>query len=434
MGWDRCGAPALQGSDHLAVPGDARPAGVGPELALAAKPQDHGTGKQTEHQLAVTSSRTTTARLVGTSNRMRFISINSLGRGPSDPIQASSVGAGFKQYNSNVSESLCDSVETKKGMRGSSYNHLYYFWTVAREGGVTRAADVLHLTPQTISSQLKVLEDSLGVRLFARSGRKLVLTDAGRLALSFADEIFRLGTEMSESLKGRASGRPLQLSVGVVDVVPKLVAYRLLEPALHLDEPVRILCREGKLDTLLADIAVHKLDMVLADTPLGGAINVRAFNHPLGECGITFFAAPGLAAGYRAGFPGSLRDAPMLVPAESTALRGALMHWFDQLGIRPQIVGEFEDRALMHAFGQSGVGVFMSPSVIDDEIAQQHGVAAIGSTDAVRERYYAISTERRLRHAGVVAVSQAARPEVFAGHAHTGGSGAPQGGPAENAR
>ena len=307
-------------------------------------------------------------------------------------------------------------------MRGTSYNHLYYFWTVAREGGVGRAAEVLHLTPQTISSQLKVLEDGLGVRLFDRSGRKLVLTEAGRLALGFADEIFRLGSEMTEALKGRTSGRPLQLSVGVVDVVPKLIAYRLLEPALHLDEPVRILCREGKLEDLLADIAVHKLDMVLADTPLAGALNVRAFNHPLGECGISFFAAPPLAERYRPGFPGSLQDAPMLFPAEGSALRGALMHWLDRIGIRPRIVGEFEDRALMQAFGQSGVGVFISPSVIDAEIAQQHGVMALGSTTDVRERYYAISTERRLRHPGVVAVSDAARLQLF------GGAGEPSSG------
>jgi LysR family transcriptional activator of nhaA len=300
-------------------------------------------------------------------------------------------------------------------MRGSSYNHLYYFWTLAREGSLARAAEVLHLTPQTISSQLKVLEDSLGVRLLARSGRKLTLTDTGRLALTFADEIFRLGSEMTEALKGRVSGRPLQFSVGVVDVVPKMVAYRLLEPALHIPEPVRILCREGKLDALLADIATHKLDMVLADTPIGGTANVRAFNHPLGECGITFFAAPRLAARYRGGFPACLHGAPMLVPAESTALRGALMHWLDQLDIRPSIVGDFEDRALMQAFGQAGVGVFMSPSVIDAEIGEQYGVEPIGSTAEVRERYYAISTERRLRHPAVVAVSQAARLEVFAG-------------------
>lgn len=299
-------------------------------------------------------------------------------------------------------------------MRGNSYNHLYYFWTVAREGGVARAAAVLHLTPQTISSQLKVLEDGLGVRLFDRSGRKLVLTEAGHLALSFAEDIFRLGTEMSAVLKGRSSGRPLQFSVGVVDVVPKLVAYRLLEPSLHLEEPVRILCREGKLDTLLADLAVHKLDMVLADTPLGGTVHVRAFNHPLGECGIRFFGAPDLAARYRPGFPHSLHDAPMLVPVEGTALRGALMHWFDGQGIRPRITGEFEDQALIQAFGQSGVGVFVSPSVIAAEIAQQHGVEPIGDTREVRERYFAITTERRLRHPAVVAVSQAARLELFA--------------------
>lgn len=300
-------------------------------------------------------------------------------------------------------------------MRGSNYNHLYYFWTVAREGGVGRAAEVLHLTPQTISSQLKVLEESLGVPLFERSGRKLVLTDAGHLALSFADEIFRLGSELSEALKGRSSGRPLQLSVGVVDVVPKLMAYRLLEPALHLDEPVRILCREGKLEHLLAELALHKLDMVLADTPLAGGVSVRAFNHPLGECGLTFFAAPPLAMQYRRVFPDSLQDAPILLPAEGTALRGALMHWLDRLGIRPRIVGEFEDQALMQAFGQSGVGVFMAPSVIAAEIAGQYGVEPIGATTEVRERYYAISTERRLRHPGVVAVSQAARLELFAG-------------------
>lgn len=298
-------------------------------------------------------------------------------------------------------------------MRGTSYNHLYYFWTVAREGGVARAAEVLHLTPQTISGQLRVLERSLGARLFGRSGRNLVLTDTGRLALSFADEIFRLGAEMSEALKGRGGGRPLQFSVGIVDVVPKMVAYRLLEPALHLGEPVRILCREGKLDALLADIAMHKLDMVLADTPLGGAVKVRAFNHPLGECGITFFAAPALAERYREGFPRSLEDAPLLVPALNTALRGNLMHWLDQCGVRPRIVGEFEDRALMQAFGQAGVGVFTSPSVIDAEVARQYRVEAIGDTAQVRERYYAISAERHLRHPAVVAVSQAARSDLF---------------------
>jgi LysR family transcriptional activator of nhaA len=254
----------------------------------------------------------------------------------------------------------------------------------------------------------------LGVRLFDRSGRALVLTESGRLALGFADEIFRLGAEMSEALKGRRTGEALPFSVGVVDVVPKPVAYRLLEPALNLPgQPVRILCREGKLDALLADIAIHKLDMVLADTPLGGAHNVRAFNHPLGECGVTFFAAPSLAARLRPGFPASLEDAPMLIPAEGTALRGALMHWLDRHGIRPRIAGELEDRALMQAFGQKGVGVFVSPSVIDREIAVQYQVEPIGSTEEVRERYYAISAERRLRHPAVLAISEAARADIF---------------------
>jgi LysR family transcriptional regulator, transcriptional activator of nhaA len=300
-------------------------------------------------------------------------------------------------------------------MRGSNYNHLYYFWTVAREGSVTRAAEVLNLTPQTISGQLRVLEESMETRLFDRSGRNLALTDTGRLAFTFAEEIFRLGAEMEDALQGRSNGRPLLFSVGIVDVVPKMMAYRLLEPALHLPEPVRIVCREGKLDALLADIATHKLDMVLADTPLGSSLNVRAFNHPLGECGITFFATPDRAADYRKGFPESLQDAPMLVPTVNTALRGALMQWLDQINLRPRIVGEFEDRALMLAFGQAGVGVFMSPCVIEAEVVRQYAVEAIGATDQVRERFYAISAERRLRHPAVVSVSQAARLDVFSG-------------------
>lgn len=300
-------------------------------------------------------------------------------------------------------------------MRGINYSHLYYFWTVAREGSIVRASELLHLTPQTISGQLRVLEESLGSKLFSRVGRKLVLSDTGRLALTYADEIFRLGAEMEDALEGRASGQPLLFTVGIVDVVPKMVAYRLLEPALHLEQPVRIVCREGKLDSLLADIAVHKLDMVLAETPIGTAANVRAFNHPLGECGITFFAAPALAPSVRTDFPESLREAPMLLPATNTALRGALMQWLDQMNIRPRIVGEFEDRALMKAFGQAGVGVFMSPRVIEREITTQYGVEIVGRTERVKERYYAISAERKLRHPAVVAVSNAARLEVFSG-------------------
>lgn len=300
-------------------------------------------------------------------------------------------------------------------MRGLNYNHLYYFWVVAGEGGVARAAERLHLTPQTISGQLHALEESLGAKLFQRSGRQLVLTDTGRLALEYADEMFRLGAEMTEVLEGRTGARALPFTVGIVDVVPKLIAYRLLEPALALSQPVRIVCREGKLETLLADVAVHKLDMVLADTPIAPGAGVRAFNHALGECGVTFFAAPALAGRYRDGFPGSLQGAPMLLPATNTALRGALMLWLDQMEIRPRISGEFEDSALMTAFGQAGVGVFISPSAIEQDITRQFDVEVIGRTHQVRERFYAISAERRLRHPAVVAISEAARLEVFPG-------------------
>jgi LysR family transcriptional activator of nhaA len=309
-------------------------------------------------------------------------------------------------------------------MRGLNYNHLHYFWVVAKEGSIARASRALHLTPQTISGQLRVLEDALGGKLFGRSGRQLVLTDTGRLAFNYAEDIFRLSSEMQDVLEGRASGQPLQFTVGVVDVVPKMIAYRLLEPALHLALPVRIVCREGKLDTLLADIAVHKLDMVLADTPVGAGAPVRAFNHLLGECGLTFFAARKLARRYRARFPRSLADAPILLPATNTALRGALMQWLDQLDIRPRIAGEFEDSALMSAFGQAGVGVFVSPSVIEREVVRQYDVQAVGRTDRVRGQFFAISAERRLRHPAVVAVSEAARLEVFT-RARRSGRGAP---------
>lgn len=298
-------------------------------------------------------------------------------------------------------------------MRGLNYNHLYYFWTVAKEGGVGRAAEVLHLTPQTISGQLRALEDALGATLFERSGRNLVLTDLGRLALNYADDIFRLGAEMEDVLEGRLGGQPLQFRVGIVDVVPKIIAYRLLEPAFHLGEPVHIICREGKLDDLLADLAVHKLDLIIADTPLGGAVNVRAFNHLLGECGITFFAAHALAKAMSKPFPECLKEAPLLLPATNTALRGALMQWLDQQNIRPRIAGEFDDTALMAAFGNAGIGIFIASSVIEHEVLRQYDVAPLGTTDRVRERYYAISTERRLRHPAVVAVSDAARAAIF---------------------
>lgn len=298
-------------------------------------------------------------------------------------------------------------------LRDLNYHHLYYFWRVAKEGGVARAAAVLHLTPQTVSGQLRILETTAGTKLFTRTGRRMVLTDTGQLAFDYADDIFRIGAEMKEALEGRTGGRPLPFTVGVVDVVPKIIAYRLLEPALRLPQPVRIVGREGKLDALLADLAGHKLDMVLADSPLGAAANVRAFNHLLGECGIVFFAARKLAPTYRRRFPKSLHGAPLLLPAANTAVRGALMQWLDRSDIRPRVVGEFDDSALMKAFGQAGAGVFLAPSVIEREVMRQYDVQPVGRTDEVRERFYAISAERKLRHPAVVAVNDAARLELF---------------------
>ena len=302
-------------------------------------------------------------------------------------------------------------------MRHLNYKHLYYFWTVAREGSIRRASELLHLTPQTISGQLTLLEQEAGAPLFTKAGRNLALTDVGQLVYGYAEEIFSLGAELEEILRNQEGGRPLQFAVGVADVVPKLIAYRLLEPALRLPDPVRIVGHENKLDNLLADIAVHKLDMVLADSPIRSNLNVRAFNHLLGECGVTFFAVPELAASLQENFPYSLDQTPVLLPTPSAVIRGSLMQWFDQLNIQPRIVGEFDDGALLMAFGQAGIGVFSAPSVIEAEIIKQYQVAPIGQTDQVRQQFYAISAERRLKHPAVVAISTAARSNLFASDA-----------------
>jgi len=298
-------------------------------------------------------------------------------------------------------------------MNSINYKHLQYFWVVAKEGSIARAGEILHLTPQTISGQLGILEDSIGVKLFSRAGRRLVLTEAGRAALTYADEIFLLGAELQEVLASRPVDKPLKFSIGITEVIPKLIAYRLLKPAFSLAEPVRIVCHEDKLDSLLADMATHKLDMILTDSPIRSTANVRAFNHLLGECGITFFGIPDLARRYRDGFPQSLRGAPMLLPTRETAVRGALMQWFDELQFSPQVMGEFDDSALMKTFGQAGIGVFPAPSVIEKEVIRQYKVERIGQTDKVREQFYAVSMERKLKHPAVVAISKAARQKVF---------------------
>ncbi len=294
-----------------------------------------------------------------------------------------------------------------------NYHHLLYFWVVAREGSIARACDQLHLSQPTISKQIRQLERSVGERLFRRVGRGLVLTEHGQLAFRYAEEIFSLGRELTDVLRGAPSGAPLRLLVGIPDVLPKLVAYKLLEPALHLPEPVQLVCDEDKVDHLLGELAAHRLDIVLSDSPMGPTVNVRAYNHLLGECPISIFGTANLARPLRKGFPKSLDGAPFLLPTQRTMLRRSLEQWFDSQEIRPVVSGEFADSALLKVFGQAGVGVFPAPSVIEKETSRQYGVRVIGRVDTVRERYYAISVERRLTHPAVKAISERARDTLF---------------------
>lgn len=298
-------------------------------------------------------------------------------------------------------------------MEWLNYHHLLYFWVVAREGSIARACEELYLTQPTISAQLRALERSLGEQLFTRVGRNLVLTEVGRVVFRYADEIFSLGRELTDTLKGRSRGRPVRFLVGVVDVLQKLIAYRLLEPALRLADPIHIVCREDKADRLLADLAVHELDLVLTDAPIGPTIKVRAFNHLLGECGVTIFGTAELAAAYRRDFPRSLNGAPLLLPADNAMSRRSLEQWFAAEDIHPLNAGEFEDSALLNEFGQSGAGLFPGPSAIEPEIQGRYGVQAVGRLESVRERFYAISVERKLKHPAVVAISEAARQRLF---------------------
>jgi LysR family transcriptional activator of nhaA len=298
-------------------------------------------------------------------------------------------------------------------MEWLNYHHLQYFWVVAREGSIARASGQLKLAQPTISGQIHALEEVLGEKLFTRVGRHLVLTEVGRVVFRYADEIFTLGRELMDTLQGRPTGRPLRLVVGVADVLPKLIAYRLLAPALQLATPVQVICREGKLDRLLADLAVYDLDVVLSDAPSDALTRVRAFHHLLGECGLSLCGTATLAARYRPGFPASLDGAPFLLPTENTMVRRALAQWFDEQGIRPHVVGEFDDSALLAVFGQTGLGMFPAPTAIETEMLQQHGVEIIGRLDTVRARFYAIAIERKLKHPAVVALSEAARQTLF---------------------
>jgi len=296
-----------------------------------------------------------------------------------------------------------------------NYKHLHYFWVVAREGGVTRASECLHLTPQTISGQLNLLEEYFETDLFSRVGRKLELTETGRLVLSYADEIFSLGGEMEEVIHQLPSGRPHLFRVGVVDVVPKSIAHRILAPAIQMPEPVRMICREASLDSLLAELAVHRLDLVLADRPIPSIVSTRAFSHKLGECAVSFFATSELKTKLRGDFPHCLDGAPILLPGSGTQLRSGIDQWLDKNRIYPRMIAEFDDSALMKVFGQQGAGVFIAPAAIESEVEWQYEVAAIGQINEVKERFYAISVERRVTHPIVSIVVETARESLFVG-------------------
>jgi LysR family transcriptional activator of nhaA len=299
-------------------------------------------------------------------------------------------------------------------MRHLNYNHLLYFWTVVREGGVTKAAEALHLTPQTISGQIKLLEEQLQGALFEREGRRLVPTELGRIVHAYAEEIFSRGLELASVVRGERTRGRRSVTLGVADVVPKLIAFRVLEPLLGGDSPFHVVCHEGPLSDLLADLSAHRVDLVISTSAVPPDSAIKAFSHLLGESEIGFFAARPLAARLRRGFPKSLQDAPLLAPTERSANRRVLDDWFESIGVVPRIVGELDDSALIETFAQHGVGAFAAPLAIEAQIVRQSDVTRIGTAQGVKARFYAISTERRIKHPAVAMVTERARREVFA--------------------
>jgi LysR family transcriptional activator of nhaA len=298
-------------------------------------------------------------------------------------------------------------------MRHLNYSHLHYFWTVAREGSIAAAAEALHLTPQTVSSQLKLLQESIGQPLFTRAGRGLALTDTGRVVKEYADEIFTIGAELAHRVRTGEPAARTVLNVGIVNSIPKLVVCRVLAPAMTTAEPFRVVVRESSFEELLGDLAVHRIDLVLSDRAIPPGMNVKAYNHPLGESDIAFFAREADAAAYAKGFPKSLDDAPTLLPIASSASRRALDDWFERVGVSPRIVAECEDNALLKAFGEAGMGVFPAPMAIATEVSQMYDSQLVGQADGVREAYFAISAERKLTHPAIRRVTEAARSRLF---------------------
>ena len=297
-------------------------------------------------------------------------------------------------------------------MRHLNYNHLLYFWTVAREGSIAKATQSLHLTPQTISGQLKLLEEAVGEPLFQRVGRGLTMTETGHMVYQYADEIFALGAELASRVKTGQVIAPAVLAVGVVSSIPKLVASRILQPVFNAEVPIRLVCIEGRLERLLGELAVHKLELVLSDRPIPAGLSVKAFSHALGASEIALFGRKGSTRSYERNFPQSLDNAPMLLPTMDNPIRRALDDWFDRNTISLRLVAEFEDSALMKAFGEAGNGIFPSPVAISQEVEKKYHARCIGPASGVLETYYAISGERKLKHPAVLRIIEAARKEL----------------------
>ncbi len=298
-------------------------------------------------------------------------------------------------------------------MRHLNYSHLQYFWAVAREGSIAKAAESLHLTPQTISGQLKLLEEAVGEPLFNRVGRGLALTETGQVVNQYADEIFMLGAELTQRVKSKQALIPTALNVGVVHSIPKLIALRVVEPTLKMDDPVRVVCREGDLDRLLGELAVHRLDLVISDRPIPTGTSVKAYNHKLGESAISFFAHRSIARKYQNKFPQCLDDAPILLPVKESPLRRSLEDWFDSIDVQPRVLAEFDDSALLKAFGEAALGVYPAPSAIAEEVASMYHSVELGKIDNMRESYYAISPERKLKHPAVLEITESARERLL---------------------
>lgn len=297
-------------------------------------------------------------------------------------------------------------------MRHLNYSHLHYFWTVANEGSIARASEVLHITPQTISGQLKLLDEAVGEPLFQRVGRGLTLTDTGSMVKEYADDIFALGGELAQVVRGRQSASQV-LNVGIVNSIAKLISYRVLQPAVAADSSMRLSCREGELDELLADLAVHRLDLVLSDRRMPVNTSVKAYNHSLGESDIALFSKPSAIRRYQRDFPRSLHGAPMLLPGRGSAMRRELDDWFERIEVEPRVVAEFDDSALLKMFGAGGAGVFPAPHAIAPEIERMYSARVIGLAEGVRETYLAISPERRLKNPAVLQIIESAREQLF---------------------